>query len=214
MASVKIALTAGLVLLALGVCAVLVDSPMSLARINRSTAGAPQQPIAQTSARASYCQARETLPARTLAIRVSLQASIGPRVRLTVSSDRGALTTGEQGRGWNGDVVSVPVRPLAREHSGVTVCVTFQAQNELLTLRGRSIPGMAASYDAHGPLAGSMRLEYLRAGTRSWASLIPTIARDMGLGRAFEGPAVVYAALALVLAIVLLASRLLLEELS
>ena len=59
-----------------------------------------------------------------------------------------------------------------------------------------------------------MRLEYLRAGTRSWASMLGTIVRHMGLGRAFEGTAIAYLVFALLAAIALLTSRLLAKELS
>jgi len=83
-----------------------------------------------------------------------------------------------------------------------------------MTLYGQAIPGMVATYDGQSKLPGSMRLEYVRAGTSSWVSLIPAIVRHMALGRAFEGTAIVYLAFALLATIAIVAVRLVLEELS
>lgn len=212
MPSVKIALVAGLTLLVAGILATLARSPMTVARSNISSHDG--EAIALSSAGASYCQGGEAMPPRTLAIRVALRASVGPRVALTVTSGGDLIAAGEQRPGWNGAAVSVPVRPLPRAVHAATVCVSFQARNELLTLSGQAIPGVAASYDDQGALPGSMRLEYLHAGTRSWAALIPSIVAHMALGRAFEGTAIVYLAFALLGAIAIGVSALLLKELS
>jgi hypothetical protein len=212
MRGVRFALAAGLALTGIGVGLALTRSPASLARINRTTE-TPQQPIAQSNSRARYCQGSEVLPARTTAIRVSLTTSIGPRVRLQVRSGQATVASGEQARGWNGGVVTVPVRPLPAAVHAVEVCVSFEGQNELLTLHGQSVAGLPPTYGPQGALAGSMRLEYLRAGTSSWASKIPTIVAHMGLARALEGSAIAYLALALALAVAALVAHTIIREL-
>lgn len=208
---VKIGLGTALALLVVGIGAALAHDPMSVARLNRA-AITPESPIAQTHAGADYCQAQEVLPSGTTAIRVSLQASIGPRLALSVSSNGRVIASGAQGSAWTGAVVSVPVRPLAGTVSGVTVCVSFQAHDEVLTLYGKSVPGLPATYDGERRLPGSMRVEYLHAGTRSWASMLSSIVRLMGLGRAFEGDAIAYLVFALLAAIAILTSTLVARE--
>lgn len=209
----RIGLVAALALLAAGVGVALARAPMSVARINRATSSA-EAVIARADADAEYCQGQEVLPARTSAIRVSLQASIGPRVALSVSSNGHTIASGLQGSAWTGAVVSVPVRPLGETVAGVRVCVSFHAHHELLTLYGKAIPGLPATHSGEGKLPGSMRVEYLRAGTRSWASMLSPIVHRMGLGRAFEGDAIAYLVLALLAAIAVLTSTLVARELS
>jgi len=210
MPSVKIALATGLALILAGLGATLAHSPMSVARSNLPD-GVLAPTIAFNDANARYCQENETLPARTTVIRVALRASIGPRVALTATSAGHTVASGTQPAGWTGAVVSIPVGPLARTLHGVTVCLSFRAHDEWLTLHGQPVRGLSASYDGQGALPGSMGLEYLRAGTRTWAALIPDVVRNMALGRAFEGRAIVYLALALALVVVLLVVRLLLS---
>jgi hypothetical protein len=210
--AVKIGLGASLATIVVGIGVTLAHAPMSVARVNRASVS-PEETIAQSQSSADYCQAQELLPSGTKAIRVSLQASIGPRVALSVSSNGRTIASGVQGSAWTGAVVSVPVRPLASTVSGVTVCVSFQAHNELLTLYGKSVPGLPASTNGEAKLPGSMRVEYLHVGTRSWASMLSSIARHIGLGRAFEGAAIAYLVFALLAAIAILTSTLVAREL-
>jgi amino acid transporter len=57
------------------------------------------------------------------------------------------------------------------------------------------------------------RMEYLRPGPTSWLSIIPSVARQMGIGHAPSGTSVAYVVVAVMIAISLLASRLVLTEL-
>jgi hypothetical protein len=199
MRSVKVALTAGLTLLALAIGVTLLGSPMVLARTNRPP-GKPEEPIATTDHSASYCQSEETLPHGTSAIRVWLDAVAGPRVTVAVLSGGRPLTSGERGSGWVGGSVTVPVRPLARTVPNATVCVSFALKDETLTVQGTSA-------------TQRMWIEYLRPGKASWASLAGALARHMGLGRALPGTWVVFLALALLATAVTIASRVLVREL-
>jgi hypothetical protein len=212
MRSVRIALVAGLTLLAVAIALTLLGSPLSVAATNRPPGGEAQQ-IASTRGGGDYCQAGETLPRGTSAIRVSLSASIGPRVRLAVSSGGRELTSGAEDPGWTGLVVGVPVRPLARTVSAATVCVSFHVAHETVALLGQRTPAASAARAGRAALAGRMWIEYLRPGSRSWASLAAAVVRHMGLGRAWSGSGIVFLALALLVAVGVLASALVLVEL-
>jgi len=212
MREVRIALVVGLTLLAIAIGVTLARSPMSVARTN----GTPSQEerIAYTNTSASYCQADELLPSATTAIRLSMFAFSGPRMRVVVYSRGRAITSGERESGWTTRVVTVPVRPLARDTANATVCASFRMSHEALTVFGKATPRAIAASDGRKALPGRMWIEYLRPGTRTWASLVPTILSHMGLGRASSGIGIVVLALALLAALVVLASRLVLRELS
>ena len=197
MRRVRIALVAGLTLLAIAIGSTLAHAPMTVARTNK-IAGQPEEAIASSKEGSSYCEPGETLPRGTSALRIWLDAVYGPRVTVEVSADGRPITSGVRGSGWVGGSVTVPVRALPRTVSGTRVCVSFAAQDETVVVQGNS---------------GRMWIEYLRPGSSSWASLVSSTARRMGLGRAGAGSWVVFVALALLAAVVVLASRLVLGEL-
>jgi hypothetical protein len=212
MRRVTIALVAGLTLLAITIGLILAHAPMTVAGTNRP-AGQPEQPIAVSHEYSSYCQAGETLPQGTSALRVWLDTIYGPRVEVAASSHGRRLTSGERGSGWVGGSVTIPVRPLARTVSGVTVCVTFRAQDETVAVQGNLTPTASATQQGGQALPGRMWIEYLRPGKHSWASLVTATARRMGLGRAAAGIWVVFLALGLVAAVIVLTATLVIKEL-
>ncbi len=211
MRSVMIALAAGMTLLAFAIGLVLAHSPMSVAR----TDGSPpnEDRIAVTATGATYCQAHELLPQNTSAIELSLSAFTGPRVRVLVSVDGHPVTGGIRGSGWTGREVTVPVKPLLRAVPEATVCASFRVHDESVTVFGTAAPHALAARDGPHTLPGKMWIAYLRPGTRSWASLAPSIAHRMGLGRAGAGTWIVLLALALLAAVAALASNLVLKQL-
>jgi hypothetical protein len=208
----RIALVAGLALLAVAVGLTLSRSPMSIARTN----GTPlrEYRVAETAQGATYCQPHELLPSGTSAIRLSLSAFTGPRVRVVVSSGGSTVTSGTRGSGWTSMVVAVPVKPLPRAVSNATVCASFRTHHETVTVFGMRAPSALATRQGRRTLQGTMTIEYLRPGTRSWASMAPSIARRLGLGRASTGTWIVLLPLALLAVIAAAASKLLLKELS
>jgi hypothetical protein len=212
MRSVKVALVAGLTLLAIAIGLTLLRSPMSVAGTNKAH-HQEEEPIAITSQGAGYCQAGETLPRGTSTIRISLSASIGPRVRAIVSSGGRTLTSGEAESGWTGYVVAIPVRPLPNAVSGVEICASFRLAHETVVVLGKTTPATAAAREGRRALRGRMSVEYLRPGDRSWASLASSIFRNMGFGRADSGTGIVFIALALLVAVAALATRLVLTDL-
>jgi hypothetical protein len=211
MRPVKIALVAGLALLALAVGVALAGSPMSVARTNAT--GGQEEPIGSLDYGATFCQAGELLPRGATAIRLSWFAFAGPRVRVAVYSGGRAITGGEGASGWTSRVVTVPVKPLSHSVSDVTVCGSFELHDEELTVFGNASSRAAAAHDGPKRLGGRMWIEYLRPGTRSWAALVPSIVSHMGLGRASAGTWIALLALALLVAVAALASWLVLEEL-
>lgn len=212
MRGVSLALGAGLALLVVGTGLTLLRSPMTVAAMNRPH-DPDEQLLARTRRSTSYCQGGEGLPRGTSAIRMSLVAAIGPRVRVVVSAAGRTLTSGEQEPAWTGSVVAVPVRPLRRAFADVTVCARVDPANETLGVLGEHTPPARAAREHGRPLAGRMWVEYLRPGTRSWASLAPSILRNMGFARAVGGEGIAFLALALLAAVALLTSRVALTEL-
>jgi hypothetical protein len=212
MRGVKIALAAGLALLVLALGLELAHSPMSVAHAN----GVPSEEdrIVTTDRGASYCQARELLPRGTTAIRLSMLAFLGPRLRVVVYSGGRAVTSGERGSGWATRVVTVAVRPLSRTIADATVCVSFHMRDETLTVFGYSTAAKIAAHDGREALPGRMWIEYLHPGTRSWASLVGSILRNAGFGRAASGFGIVLLAILLLAGVCVLAARLVLEELA
>jgi hypothetical protein len=212
MQRVTVALAAGLALLAVAIGLTLLHSPRSVAASN----GSPleENRIALATRGATYCQAHELLPARTSAIRLSLLAFAGPSVHVVVLAGGHQITSGVQGSGWTSRVVTVPLRALPHAVPDVTVCVSFSLHDEHVFVFGEPTSAAMAAHDGNRALLGRMWIEYLRPGTRSWASLAPTIVDHMALGRAVSGIGIVFLALALLVAIAVLTSGLALRELS
>jgi hypothetical protein len=212
MRGVPVALAAGLGLLAVALALTLLHSPASVAGTNRPL-GQPEQPIASTTRSTGYCQAGEVLPQGTSAIRVWLDAAYGPRMSLTVSAGGHALTRGERGSGWTGGSVTIPVKPLARTVADADVCVSFHLKDETIIMQGNDASPASAAHEGPRALSGRFWIEYLRPGTRSWASLVASTMQRMGLGRAFAGTWIAFVALALLALLGVLASMLVVEEL-
>jgi hypothetical protein len=205
-------LAVGLALLSLAIGLAMLRAPMSVAGTNK-VAGQPEELLTGTSRSASYCQAHETLPRGSTAIRIWLDAIYGPRVSVLVTSDGRMIASGQRGAGWTGGSVTVPVRPLSQTVSGVVVCASFRLRDETIVVQGNTAPAASSAYDGGEAIGGRMWIEYLKPGELSWASLIPTVVRHMGFGRAAAGSWVVFLALALVACIAILTARLVSREL-
>jgi len=199
----RVAVLAGLAVTVLAIGTVLSRSPLVVAG-GSSVRG--REAFAYTDGNVSACQQGEPLPTGTSAIRLALASSIGPRVRLKALSGSRVVTEGERGAGWGeGETVTVPVRRVTETVRDVRVCTTVGASFEPLRVVG---PRAAAS-SPDGLLAGRvlLRMEYLRAGPKSWLALAPSIARRLGLGHAAPGTWIVFMLLALVIATSALAMR-------
>jgi len=198
---VRLALAAGLIVMAATLAVVLSRSPLTLAGSNGIPAKAA---VAYIHGRETFCQPGGTMPEGTQAIRVSLSANAGPKVNLEVLSGTAVVTEGARAAGWGiQESVTVPVRRVPRTIGDTRICVAIGPVVEYIQINGelvRSAPG-------HW-----LRMEYLRPGRSSWLSLASTVARNMGIVHAPSGAWVAYLLIAVMIAVCILASRLLLAE--
>jgi hypothetical protein len=207
---VAVALAAGLALSAIAVALTLAGAPSVVAGTNG--AGLELR-FADTEGPGRICQPDETLPRETSAIRLSLEATVGPRVTLEAFAGGRLVTGGTRDSGWTAGSVTIPVRPLPRQVSGVTLCLTIARSRVHVSAFGAQAgPASAARGSAGAALKGRLRSEYLRAGHTSWWSLGLAVARRMGLGRTLSGTWIALAVALAMLAVALLATQLVLRE--
>jgi hypothetical protein len=212
MHSVKITLALGLAIIAAAIGMVLSESPPRVLATN-SVSARETLAISPVSSVAA-CQANERLPRGTTAIRLSLSVFTGPRVTVKVLSGTQVVTAGEHGSAWGGQDVTVPVKTASHTISPVKICFTTVPLHEEMVVRGSRTAEASAARTSRGrALAGRVKIDYLGGGHSSWLSLASTVARHMGLGRAWSGTWVVLVVAMLVLAIVAVTSRLILREL-
>jgi hypothetical protein len=208
---IKVALAAGMLLIAIAFAVTLSHTPLVVVA---DSSAFTHKTIAVTTTPAGACQAGETVPRGTSAIRLGLTTVLGPEVRVRVLSDSHLLTRGMHAVGWEGASVTVPVSPLTRTSAPVTVCFQLSRLNgpvEMLGLRTRR--ATAAMGDEGKRLPGRLHIEYLRPGRDSWWSLAFSTARRLGLGRPASGSWNALLVLALATALVALSSWLVAREL-
>jgi hypothetical protein len=187
------ALVGGLTLVAIAVGLTLARSPTTVIATNGI---AEEGEVAGTTNAAKACQTGETLPGGTTAIRFALIAEIGPRVAVTVTVGDSVVTHGARGAGWTSASVTVPVARIARTTPDAKVCFALSRPLEVVTMAGRKTSTALAATAGSQKLTGRVAIEYLRQGSASWLSLIPTIARRMGTGHAWPGVWIVFVLLA------------------
>jgi hypothetical protein len=203
MLRVRVALATGLILLLATLGLVLSRPPLTVAGTNEIPA---HLAVAFIPGNQATCQGGGTLPQGTEAVRVSLSANTGPKVTLSALSGSTTITKGSRGAGWGIDEsVTVPVGRVPRTVRDTRVCITIGTSVENIQVNGARVRTSA------GKVGVWLRLEYLRPGPRSWLSLVSSIASRMGLDRAPSGAWVAYLAIAAMLAVSILASRLILR---
>jgi hypothetical protein len=212
MPSVKTALAAGFGATAIAAGVTLTQAPATVVRSN----SVPEEGvIASIAGDTRACQADEALPRAISAIRLSLQATIGPRITVEALAGGAALTHGTRGSGWTAGAVTVPVS--APEHSveDATICYTLGPTRGPVEAYGEEAPAAVALYSSAGQaFAGRMKIEYLRPGASSWWSRIRSIARRMGFGHALSGTWLALLAAGIALSALTLASWLVIRELA
>lgn len=188
-------LAAGLALVAIAIVMTLSGAPLVVTHTNFTPAN---EPILEAGSGAHACQTERVLPAGIAAIRLTLVADAGPRVRVTALSGGQVLTDGVANSGWTSGAVTVPVKPIARAVSGVQICFSLGPSAEGVQVGGsRTSAAVAARGTDGSALPGRFTVEYMRAGSSSWWSLIRTVARHMGLGHAPSGSWIALLALVL-----------------
>jgi hypothetical protein len=207
---IKIVIATGLALIAIAVFVTLLHSPATVAATNGVQ---PSALLAAATEATGACQGGETLPARTSAIRLQLEATTGPRVSVEVLQGRRVLTRGTEGTAWYGSVVTIPVKPLAHALTDATVCFQLSALSGEVALYGTQTRPAIAATGGGKSLSGRLRIVYLTPGSQSWWSLAGAVIRHMALGRAASGTWIVLAIMALGMASIGVGSWILAREL-
>ncbi|HEY2283936.1 MAG TPA: hypothetical protein VGH60_10350 [Solirubrobacteraceae bacterium] len=227
MRKVAITLAVGIVLIGAVSAVALTRSPPRVARVGVPAGDAKDAPLGKVLGDVTICQPGETLPAGVSGVRLGVWAFYGAKMHVRVYSGSRILTEGSRGPNWTSDSVTVPIRPIDRQASGVTVCIGIGPNNQPLLLLGASTaakesataalevnaPTPAAASSSHALLGGRIGLEYLSAGHGSWWSRLSSVAEHMGLGRAYSGTWIALLVAALMAAVGVLALRLTLRVL-
>jgi hypothetical protein len=224
LAQPRVVLAAGLAALAIAMAVVLSTAPPA---VTRSAAHLPSTVVfGRSRTQSRICQAGEVLPRGTTAIRVWLEAVIGPHVEAQALSAGRVIARGARGAGWTSGSVTIPIAPVPSAPARVSVCVNVAKAREPVGVQGVHTATRIAATDRQGPatarvsarragpLPGRIVIEYLQPGHASWWSLVRSVARRMGLGHAGSGPAIALLAFALMLAAAGLTVRQLLRELA
>jgi hypothetical protein len=228
--SVMATFAAGTALMAVVAGLALTQAPPRLVRI-----GAPgtkaigpdgASVVAHTASDYTICQAGEVLPRGIAAIRLSIWAFYGAPLHVMAYRGTQIVAEGSRGANWTGDSVTVPVRAPDHTIGDVRLCVAIGPNSEALQLLGASTPAPqaaaslasdvsaadASARDEH-TLGGRLTVEYLAPGNGSWWSRVLSVARHMGLGRAYSGTWIALLIAALMATVAALAVRLTLREL-
>lgn len=179
--SLFVALVLCLGLLVFALTMTLSQAPAIVSRSNQIQAAGEYARI--ISGRFEACQGNEVVPRHTTAIRLSLHAVLGPRIKLEVLQGNRRMSRGERGAGWTSADVTVPIRPVHHDINGALICYGFTPKDESVDLIGQHVAASQTSAAA----SGLLRIEYLKDGTRSWWSQIRSIASTMASGRAWNG---------------------------
>jgi hypothetical protein len=201
-------------LVATCVAVVMVLSGSSATAAHRELHAIKTKLLGVTTVSPRVCQPDETVPAKTSAIRVWMEAVVGPPITVQVLSGSHLLAHGKRDAGWTAGAVSFAVPPLPTRQSHVIVCLTIHGTGEPVGVQGVPSPTDVAARTKDGSLGGRLVIEYLKPGHTSWWARVRTVVRHMGLGHAFTGPAVAIVALLLMLAVTALMSRAILRDLS
>lgn len=208
--SVLVALVGGLTVIALAAVAVLAHSPLTVAGTN--SISARNYIELEEKSKLSSCQPAGIIPHGTSAVQIAIEGlHFSPAATVKILAGSRVLREGKQpGGGASIPTVTVPVGRLAHAVSNARICMTVGPAVEPIRFYGTPRNFSAAT----NPLQqATLHIAYLRTGTKSWSSFVPSIVKHLGLGHAPSGTWVAFLVLILMLAIIVIASRLTLEEL-
>lgn len=208
---VRVALVFGLTLVAVAVVLVLSQSP---ARVIATNSISIRADLASYEGSVDVCQGNEAIPQGASAVRVALEAIVGPPVVVTVRAHDHLVTRGARGSGWTGGEVTVPLGRVPRATGDATLCLAIGRSREVITMLGAFSARPARVIAGGSSPPGRIRVEYLAAGSRSWWSLALSVTRRIGLGRAPSGTWVVLLPILLMAAVVTLMSYVCVRELN
>jgi DMSO/TMAO reductase YedYZ molybdopterin-dependent catalytic subunit len=133
------------------------------------------------------CQAGELTPADTAALRMTIgtYGAAGQPLSVSLKGPRGALVTdGRLGAGWTQGVVRIPVREVRAASDQNRFCIRNEASNNIAIAGDRPDPGYDLTLDGHTIHDVRMRVDYMRPGRETWASLAPVVAHRFSLAKA------------------------------
>jgi hypothetical protein len=198
----------GLALTLLAVALVLSGSPVTVAGTN--SVPLPLTNIGNLKGGQGGCVDGGTVPQGTSAIRLSLASNTGPRVRLTAESSGLNITHGTVAAGWGvARSVTIPVERVSRTVPNSRVCISIGPAVEEIEVKGAF--EQVTTPTGRVEKFGKFRIEYLRPAHESWWARASSVAHRMGLGHAPSGTWIVFGEIALMIAITVLASRLVLR---
>jgi len=205
------ALVTGLTLVVIAVVVTLSGSPLIVAQTNGIRS---ENLLGEASGNLEACQAGETLPAGITGIRLSLDSIAGPRVSVSVRSAGHLLTSGVAESGWTSSAVTVPVRSVGRAVPHARICFRLGASVEDVGVYGAITHASVSARGGKGEvLPGRFTVEYMKPGMKAWLASWKTVARHLGLGHAPSGTWIAVLIAALMGAISIAASWLVLKEL-
>lgn len=130
------------------------------------------------------CEPGELLPGDTGGLRLAADsgASAGPRLTAHIFSARGAVSSGVLAPGWHSGAVLIPIRRVARTLASAIVCLRNAGSRPVSF--GGSAPASGFVIELAGkPFGGRLRIEYMRPGSESWFSLLPTLVHRFSLAK-------------------------------
>lgn len=209
--SVVIALAIGLALIVVAAILVPMHAPLAVAGSN-STHGENYLELEERGI-LSNCQPAGTLPQGTSAIRIGVEGLyFSPATTVKILTGSRVIREGQHRAGGPSiPTVTVPVERLANAVDGARICTTVGPALEPIRYYGT--PRHSSTPAANPLQEATLRMEYLRPGTKSWWSFASSIAHHMGLGRAPRGTWIAFLVVVLMLAVIVGATRLTLEEL-
>jgi len=222
MSNVKVTLAIGIALTIAVGAVVLTRSPPRVVRVNGT---GPVGSLGVTQGELSICQANEVLPAGVSAIRISIVAFLGANLQAAAYHDGRIITAGRRNPDWSGTSATIPVKPVDRTTSHVTLCIAFAPNSELLQIFGLRESARNAASAFQSPrlssrvpsgrktlLRGRLQVTYLASGQHSWWSRASSVATRMGLGHFIGGKWVALLAALLMASVGILTVRLTLRE--
>jgi hypothetical protein len=208
--SVVVTLTVGLALLGIAIILVPTGAQPILAATNPASGTGYLE--LTTTRKVGNCQPAGILPQGTSAIRIRIEGVYySPAVTVKILSGSSILREGQRIPGGPPiPTVTVPVESLAHTVYGARICTTIGPT--LGPVRYYGAPSHPSS-QADPLQKAELPMEYLKPGTKSWWSRASSIAYNMGLGHAPSGTWIAFLIPMLMLAVVVLISRLILDEL-
>jgi hypothetical protein len=207
---IKVALGAGLTLIAIAFALTLSHAPTTIAQTQFVL---PESKLVFTTADAYACQRGETLPRDTSAIRLGLFAVSSPEVSVQVFAGSHRVAEGTLGRGWTAEGATVPVKELPHTVAPVKVCFALKHVIGTVQMLGKRTGTSEAALSEGKPLSGRVSIEYIQAGHRSWWSLAASVVRHLDLGHAANGAWDALLVLVLAATVLTLSSWLVIREL-